>query len=337
MPLISPEIQRFSLALGAVIAIRWKEQRGVIPGGIVVPGFLVNLLLLSAPWCLTILLLSIAIQALYKHWLERVEHQRRQPMYILGVLSLLLSTPLALLHIQAGLLPSSLDSITGTLLPGVIGFNIHRQGLRRVMGGLLVVTGVTAALTLLLVLLGSSLAGLDFDQLNRYYLHAATLQIRAHVLQFVVALLVGWAVYRRTGIRPGGYMVAPVAAALLLQPLSAAMFVMGCFGVEFGVRQLMRHSLIIGLKRYGVALLLSIAYVWGVELLFIQLGMEALPFQGNHLLVIVAILSYANDAVLDGADRVLPWMLVMIGSALLSLSITQAWLALTLGPTALRA
>ena len=56
--------------------------------------------------------------------------------------------------------------------------------------------------------------------------------------------------------------------------------------------------------------------------------MEALPFQGNQLLVIIAILSYANDAVLEGAWRVLPWMMVMLGSSLLSLLLTQQILAL---------
>ena len=65
-----------------------------------------------------------------------------------------------------------------------------------------------------------------------------------------------------------------------------------------------------------------------MELIFIQLGMEELPFQGNHLLVIVAILSYANDAVLEGVWRVLPWMMVMLGSSLLSLLLTQQLLAL---------
>ena len=328
MILNTPEIERFSLAIGSLIAIVWKDRRGVIPGGVVVPSFLLNALLLSAPWGLAILLISVMTQAIYQRWLERAEHQRRQPMYILGTLSLLLSTPIAWLLIQAGLLPSSLDSITGTFLPGVIAFNHHRQGLKRVMGGLLAVTAITALSTGLLVWISSTLLHLDFDQLNHYYLHADKLKLREQLLQFLVALVVGSVLYKRTGMRPGGYMVAPIAASLLLEPLSAGLFAFGCLGVETGIRWLMRHSLIIGLQRYVAALLLSIGYVWGMELIFIQLGMEELPFQGNHLLVIVAILSYANDAVLEGVWRVLPWMMVMLGSSLLSLLLTQQLLAL---------
>lgn len=323
MQLNTPEIQRFSLAIGALTAMAWKDRRGALPGGIVVPGFLVNLLLLSPLWCVAILLLSVTIQKIYKHWLERVAYQRREPMYILGILSLLLSTPLALLHIQAGLLPSSLDSVTGSLLPGVIAYTIHRQGLRRVMAGVVVVTAVTALLTACLVLIGGILLPLDFDQINRYYLHAPNLKPRVQLLQFLMALVVGWALYRRTGMRPGGYMVAPIAAALLLDPLSAGMFLMGCLTVLTGVRWLMQNSLIIGLNRYVAALLMSVAYVWGVELLFIGLDMQVLPFQVIHILVIIAILSYANDAALEGVRRVLPWMLIMIASSLLSLLLTR--------------
>ena len=324
----TPEIERFTMAIGALTAMAWKDRRGVIPGGVVVPGFLVNALVLSPPWGLAIVLISGITQAIYQRWLERAEYQRREPMYILGALSLLLSTPVAWLLIQAGLLPSSLDSITGTFLPGVIAFNLHRQGLKPVMGGLLAVTVITAISTGLLVWLSTTLLHLDFDQLSHYYLHADKLKLRAQIVQFLVALLVGSLLYRRTGMRPGGYMVAPIAAALLLEPLSAGLFVFGCLGVETGIRWLMRHSLIIGLQRYVAALLLSIGYVWGMELIFIQLGMEALPFQGNHLLVIIAILSYANDAVLEGVWRVLPWMMVMLGSSLLSLLLTQQILAL---------
>ena len=324
----TPEIERFTMAIGALTAMAWKDRRGVIPGGVVVPGFLVNALVLSPPWGLAIVLISGITQAIYQRWLERAEYQRREPMYILGALSLLLSTPVAWLLILAGLLPASIDSITGTFLPGVIAFNLHRQGLKPVMGGLLAVTVITAISTGLLVWLSTTLLHLDFDQLSHYYLHADKLKLRAQIVQFLVALLVGSLLYRRTGMRPGGYMVAPIAAALLLEPLSASLFIFGCLGVETGIRWLMRHSLIIGLQRYVAALLLSIGYVWGMELIFIQLGMEALPFQGNHLLVIIAILSYANDAVLEGVWRVLPWMMVMLGSSLLSLLLTQQILAL---------
>jgi hypothetical protein len=326
MELISPEIQRFSLAIGSLLALFWQQRYGITPGGIIVPGILTNLLLVSPLWCLGVIATAYLIQWIYRRWLERLHHQRRQPMYILGVLSLLISTPLALAAIQLGLITVTLDGITGSLLPGVIAFNLHRQSWRPVSEGMLVVTSGTLFFTLGMVAIGSVLFQIDFNELNQYYRHVSSIQLHAKSVQFLIALLVGMAIYRRTQQRPGGYVVAPMAAALLLEPLSAAMFVVGCLSVEQLVRTISRHSLIVGLNRYVVALLLSITYVWSIEVLFIQLGMNALPFQGNHILVVIAILSYANDAVLYGRRQVLPWMLVMISSAMGALLIIhQLW------------
>ena len=250
-------------------------------------------------------------------------------MYILGVLSLLVSTPLALAAIQLGFIAVSLDGITGSLLPGVIAFNLHRQSWRPVSKGLLVVTTATLLFTLAIVVIGTFLLQLDFNELNQYYRHVSSIQLHFKSVQFLIALLIGMTIYKRTHERPGGYVVAPMAAVLLLEPLSAAMFVVGCLSVERGVRAMSARSLIVGLNRYVIALLLSIAYVWSAEMLFIQLGMEALPFQGNHILVVIAILSYANDVVLYGRSKVLPWMLLMISSAMAALLITHHLWALT--------
>jgi|LauGreDrversion4_2_1035121.scaffolds.fasta_scaffold24571_3 hypothetical protein len=326
MELITPEIQRFSLAIGSLLALFWQQRYGITPGGIIVPGILTNLLLVSPLWCLTVIATAYLIQWIYQRWVERLHHQRRRPMYILGVLSLLISTPLALAAIQLGFIAVSLDGITGSLLPGVIAFNLHRQSWRPVSKGLLVVTIATLLFTLAIVVIGTFLLQLDFNELNQYYRHVSGIQLHAKSIQFLIALLVGLAIYTRTQQRPGGYVVAPMAAALLLEPLSAVMFVVGCLIVELLVRAISAQSLIVGLNRYVVALLLSIAYVWSAEVLFIQLGMNALPFQGNHILVVIAILSYANDVVLYGRRQVLPWMLVMISSAMGALLIThQLW------------
>ena len=329
MELSTAEIQRFSLAIGSLLALFWQQRKGITPGGIIDPGMLTNLALVSPGWCFIVVATSYLIQWIYQRWLERLHHRRRLPMYILGTLSILISTPLALAAIQLGLIASTLDGITGSLIPGVIAFNLHRQNWRSVSQGMLIVTASTLILTLSFVGIGSQLFGINFNELNQYYRHVSSIQLHFKSVQFLVALLIGMTIYKRTYERPGGYVVAPMAAVLLLEPLSAAMFVVGCLSVEHGVRAMSARSLIVGLNRYVVALLLSIAYVWSAEMLFIQLGMEALPFQGNHILVVIAILSYANDVVLYGRSKVLPWMLMMISSAMAALLITHHLWALT--------
>jgi len=221
MELITPEIQRFSLAIGSLLALFWQQRYGFTPGGIIVPGILTNLLLVSPLWCLTVIATAYLIQWIYQRWLQRLDHQRRRPMYILGVLSLLISTPLALAAIQLGMIAASLDGITGSILPGVIAFNLHRQSWRPVSRGMLVVTTGTLLITLAIVAIGSALFQIDFNELNQYYNHVSSIQLHAKSIQFLIALLVGMAIYKRTQQRPGGYVVAPMAAALLLEPLSA--------------------------------------------------------------------------------------------------------------------
>ena len=324
----SPEIQRISLAIGSLLALAWQDRQGIIPGGIIVPGFLSNLLLLSPGWGLLVIGIAYLSQWTYRRWLERVTHQRRLPMYILGAMSLLITTPCAFVIIQVGLLPANIDSISGSLLSGVIAFNLHRQGWGPVTKGMLITTAATLGLTVLLVSAGTSLFQADFNALQTYYRHSSNIHIQAKAFQFLIALFVGMAIYRRTQFRPGGYVVAPMAAALLLSPLSAVMFLIGCISVESAIQIISKNSLIVGLSRYVVSLLLSTAYVWSVEILFIQVGMRSLPFQGNHILVIIAILSYANDLTLHGHRQVLPWMLIMVGSAMGVLALTHQLLAL---------
>jgi hypothetical protein len=313
MYLNTPEIQRFSLAVGALAALAWKKRQGVIPGGMIVPGLLSILLVQSIPWALSVFGVSVFIQNIYRRWIERVDHERRTAMYFLGFLSLLCATPIAIIFSSVGLLPTSIDSLSGILLPGVIAFNIHRQGFKRVVHGLTFTTAGTLALTGLFIVLGHGLLGLDFDEINKYYNHDSSVRLPAHLLLYLLALVTGFLIYRKTRCRPGGYVVAPMAAALLLDPISAVMFVGGCLVVYFFIVLMSKMTLIVGLDRYVTALLLSIAYVWGIELAFIHFGWKALPFQANHLLVIIAILSYASDAALHGPQRVLLWMLAMVG------------------------
>lgn len=325
----SPEIQRLSLAIGSLLALAWKDRQGILPGGIIVPGFLTNLLLLSPGWGLLVVGISYLSQWIYQRWLERLEYQRRLPMYILGALSLAISTPCAFAVIQLGLLPASIDSISGSLLPGVIAFNLHRQGWRPVSQGMLLTTAATLGLTLVAVALGIALFQADFHVLQQYYSHSSNIHIQAKAVQFLITLILGMIIYQRTQLRPGGYVVAPMAAALLLHPLSAVMFVTGCISVERAIQVISQNSLMIGLNRYVVALLLSTGYVWTMELLLIRSGVQALPFQGNHILVIIAILSYANDLTLHHRKQVLPWMLLLIASAAVVLWLTHQLLAFT--------
>ncbi|MCF8132686.1 MAG: poly-gamma-glutamate biosynthesis protein PgsC/CapC [Synechococcus sp. Tobar2m-G35] len=318
----TPEVQRLALAYGTLLALAYKERMGILPGGIIVPGLVVVLGLLSPLWCLTGLVLAPLLLLVYRRWLQRPEHIRRSPMYFLAGLSLLVSNLVALAYIRLGWLPPSLDELSGTLLPGILACTLHRQQPARVLRGLALTTLATAVLLLLTVLLLQHL-GIDLDVIARAYAAYGpepVLRLQAHGLSFALALLVGFLLYRSSGLRPGGYVVAPVAAALLRQTTSAVFLILGCALVMAMLRLLEAQSLTVGLRRYGAALLFSILWVWGVELWCLQRGVAVLPFQGNHLFVIIAMASYANDLVLQPPRRVLPLMAV---SVLVALAVQQ--------------
>jgi hypothetical protein len=69
------------------------------------------------------------------------------------------------------------------------------------------------------------------------------------------------------------------------------------------------------------------AYVWGVEIAFIHFGLTSLPFQGNHLFVVIAMMSYANDCILYGARRAVPWMILLLLVVLVALLIISSIVA----------
>lgn len=318
----TPEVQRLALAYGTLLALAYKERMGILPGGIIVPGLVVVLALLSPLWCLTGLVLAPLLLLVYRRWLQRPEHIRRSPMYFLAGLSLLVSNLVALAYIRLGWLTPSLDELSGTLLPGILACTLHRQQPARVLRGLALTTLATALLLLLTVLLLQHL-GIDLNAIARAYAAYGpepVLRLQAHGLSFALALLVGFLLYRSSGLRPGGYVVAPVAAALLRQTTSAVFLILGCALVMAMLRLLEAQSLTVGLRRYGAALLFSILWVWGVELWCLQRGVAVLPFQGNHLFVIIAVASYANDLVLQPPRRVLPLMAV---SVLVALAVQQ--------------
>ena len=322
MDINTPEIHRIILIIGVFAAIWYQEHWGIIPGGVIVPGFLVILTILSPLWCLAVISSAYIIYAIYLKYLKRIHCQRRTPMYILAFLSLILTYPVALIYMQIGILPTSLDSLSGTMIPAVIAFTFSRQGVPRVSKGMAITTAITALITALTLALGRWVIAGDFDYISNYYRQEESIHFHARMIQFLLCLLIGYLIYHRTEMRPGGYMVAPIAAGLLLQPLSAMVFAAGCLFTYLSIRLLSCYSLIVGLRRYAVGLLYSVVYVWGVELLFIKLGTRELPFQGNHLFVIIAIMSYANDSILHGPRKVIPWMFVSILAMIACLVLT---------------
>jgi len=319
----TPEIHRLALNIGAFVTIAYQDRYGVIPGGVIVPGFVIVLFLISPIWCITSLVLSFAVYFIYKRFLAQTSYKRRTPMYILAFLSLAIANSVGLIYIKLGWLYPSLDSLSGTLLPAVIAFTLTKQKMNKVARAIAITTVTTLGILTAIYLIGSFLLNLDFDVLRGYYSSKEILRIHYHLFQFYSALVVSYLFYRFKDVRSGGYMVAPVAAGLLIKLVSAIIFLIGCITVYLVVQTICQFTLLIGLKRYVVALFFSTLFVWTIELLFIQFNLSILPFQGGNLFVIIAMMSYVNDSILYARKNVINYMILTVLAALIALFVAN--------------
>lgn len=319
----TPEITRLALVVGAFAAVTYKNIYGVNPGGVIVPGFIIILFLISPIWCFSTLLLSFFVYFIYKRFLDRTGYKRRTPMYIMSTLSLAIANLVALVYIQLGWLVPSLDSLSGTLLPGVIAFTFTRQKLGKVVKGIALTTLASILILLIIYVVGFYLFHIDFDTLRPLYTGKETIEIKFPLINFYVALAVGYLIYRHKDVRSGGYMIAPVAAVLLIHPFTAAIFLIGCFIVYFLTQLICNLTLIIGLKRYALALFLSTIFVWAVEILFLKLDSTLLPFKGSNIFVIIAMMSYVNDAILYANKNIVFYMVLAVLPAIVTYLLTN--------------
>lgn len=304
----SVEFSRLSLVIGAFIAIKYKDRYGVIPGGIIVPGFIIALLLISPLWCITVLLLSFPVFWIYKRFLDRTDYKRRTPMYILAFVSIAIANLVAVVYSYLGWFTPSFDSLSGTMIPAVIAFTFTKQKMPRVITGIVISTLSTLAIVTSIYLIGNNLLGWNFDYLGSLTVGKETFAINSSIIQFYTALAVGYLFYHLQDIRAGGYLIAPVVAALLIQPVGAVFFGGGCLLIFFLTQKICQNTLLIGLKRYTLVLLLSTIYIWTIEIGFSMFDSTILPFQGSNLFVIIAMLSYVNDVILHSRQNIIKFI-----------------------------
>ncbi|NET68511.1 MAG: hypothetical protein F6K63_30600 [Moorea sp. SIO1G6] len=291
------EITRLALLIGAYSALHYKKTEGVIPGGIIVPGLLVVSLILSPMWGISLIGLAFVLYAFYQCYFKQ-SSKPRTPMYILAMISLFSVYPIAILYDSLGWMELSQDSLTGSLLPAIIAFSWLKQKRLKVLQGIGITTLFTGGIVATIYWLGWSWLDLDFNIVHPAYADQLDIEFNYPMFQFGIVLLLGYWIYQKSSVRSGGYIVLSAAAALLMQPLSAVAFLLGCLLVGTLSWFISRYSLIIGLNRYSLVLFMSVVYVWGVELLVLLFNPTLVPFRGLNLLVVIAMISLVNDALL---------------------------------------
>lgn len=290
----SIDLVRIVFLLGAVLALLYKKNMGVTPGGIIVPGTLVGILFTSFIAFIITIISSIACWLIYKRFIARFALSNRWTSLV--SISLSASIGLILLSILG---PSRfLDQETlllSLVVPGLITISSKKYGLGRTMSATLLVTSATgiAGLALANIIPVSQLTSLSV-QLAVY----TPLVLTNPYLVLPVSLIAALLAYYRFGIRAGGYLIAPFLAVILLSSWIQALLVAASVALSyFIVAFIQRHTLIIGLERFVLSLFIGYFMVSLMD--FLAISVNIVGYRPSALILITAIAVITNDLCLQ--------------------------------------
>ncbi|MEV5112374.1 poly-gamma-glutamate biosynthesis protein PgsC [Peribacillus frigoritolerans] len=134
-----------ALVLGVTLSLIFSEKTGVVPAGLIVPGYLA---LVFDQWeiMLTILIISVVTYLIVTHGLSRwvILYGRRKfaAMMVTGICLKLL------LDLVYPVIPFEIFEFRGIgiIVPGLIANTIQRQGMPLTLGSTLLLSGITFGL-----------------------------------------------------------------------------------------------------------------------------------------------------------------------------------------------
>lgn len=284
----SLELTRLVFLTGAILATLYKRKTGITPGGIIAPAFLALALDKSFIWFGALMVIALLTRLIYRQLLESFALPRTKEVLVNIAISTLLVTFAQLTFSRR--LPYVEVVAYGSVIPGLIASNSRTYGTGLVVYGTLIVTAITSILGhVYAMVVPYQVATRLSVQLSQY----SPLVIPRHYIASIASLCVTFLIITLFNVRAGGYVIAPVLLTLFLSStLQFALYGLAvaiCYGV---VRVILRHSLIIGLERFLLCLLLSAVSVTCIDLL-------AVRFQFSDYLVLPAIYMTAMAVILN--------------------------------------
>lgn len=314
----TPEIYRLTLMIGAIVSIIYKNTYNILPGGVIIPGLIIISGLMSPLWLLTLMAITMLIDAIYRQFFMKTYDLRRTPLYILGMMSLILGGSIGLIYMDLGVIPPELDNLIGSFGPAVVCNVMIRQKKNLVLKGIGICSLLTLAIVLSIYLIFYHVFQIEINTIYPITRGKEHIDVTYSPLSLTITLMISYLIYYFKKVRSGGYLIAPFIVALLVSPVGCYLFFLGFILIRWLTQWICRWSFTIGLDRYALTLCLSTIYVWGIDLLFIALDSSILPFLGSSLLIILALMSYANDSILYADQNIYLYMVI---------SIIGAWLA----------
>lgn len=285
----SLDLVRLTFLVGAVLALLYKKQFGVTPGGIIVPGILTGLIFTSFPAFVVMLTLSFICFAVYQVTFGRFALTRRWAsltmISISVALGLISMFALNMAHIF------NQELLLSLVVPGLIAISARKYGMGRVMTGTLAVTAASylAGWAMALTIPYEILTYMTV-QLGSY----TPLSLESPYLVFIISLITAILIYYKFGIRGGGYMVAPfIAAVTISSPIQAGLIAIGVAASYLAVKWLLRNTLVIGLERFVFSLVCGYIVITLIDLLATMVNIPG--YRPAPIVLIIAVAVFTND------------------------------------------
>lgn len=289
----SVDLARIVFLMGAVLAMAYKKLFGITPGGIIVPAFLALLLDQNFIWFLVIVSAALLTRLVYRLIFESHALSRSWVVYTNICISAMLVL-VAQLFLSSSI--NDFDGATfGFVISGLMAANSVKYGTGKVFMGALSVTALTyTAGFLLSEIVPFSMTTSLTTQLGEF----APLKMNAPQLFLPAGLLITGVIMHRYGVRTGGFLLAPFVALLAAQSLvQFATFVVGVTLSYIIIQIVLHYSLVVGLERFMVCLLLAACCVSLTDLIAIRYNLPG--YHSTSMVLMVAMGVMVNDLCLQ--------------------------------------
>lgn len=288
-----------AILIGSVVAVYYKRLTGVTPGGIVPIGASLILLIRIPLWAIFCFALSFVGFAAYLLVVSRLDKRGGFPhVYSISIITLLLGLGVAYSLQLLGLLDVHGMTIGGLVVPAILANQYRLYGIKRVVSGYLVCIIGSFLLVVCIVYIANSFGASEglFAHFQTQHIPKETRYLEFFPLAAIVSLLFGFIVYRKLGLRSGGYIMAPLAAQLISSYNSFLILSSGLIVLYFMQLFLTRFTFIIGLQRYLANIALSSVYVW-LSILFVQrvLSSQDANHFGSAWIMVLVLAAYSTD------------------------------------------
>ncbi len=188
----------------------------------------------------------------------------------------------------------------GFVLPGLIAANSKTYGLHKVLHGLLAVVAATTLMSYIYsLLIPFNLATKLSIELSKF----EPLVIANHYFLILLSLTLAMVVRMLFGVKAGGFMILPILLTLLTTaPMQ--LFVYGiatifCYSIT---KIILRYSLIAGLERFMLCLILAYILVTAIDLIAIKFWNGSFYF--SPIIYMTAIAVIVNDLCLNNIQKI---------------------------------